>query len=172
MLAIFPQDTLKKLDLLTVKVSSLNYLDYDYYLNMSINLDQCVYVPGCILSIWISHLNFTISLQGGIIIISVQRWQGFVGGSVVKNPPVNAGDMGLTPGLGRSPGVGNGNPLQCSCPRNSVDRGAWRATVHGVAKNQTRLSAHRQTSEKHLAQTQVVGNQPKDKLVELGCTIR
>ena len=80
--------------------------------------------------------------------------------------------MGLTPGLGRSPGVGNGNPLQCSCPRNSIDRGAWRATVHGVAKNQTRLSAHRQTSEKHLAQTQVVGNQPKDKLVELGCTIR
>ena len=91
---------------------------------------------------------------------------------MVKNPPVNAGDMGLTPGLGRSPGVGNGNPLQYSCPRNSVDRGAWWATVHGVAKNQTRLSTHRQTSEKHLAQTQVGGNQPKDKLVDLGCTIR
>ena len=53
-----------------------------------------------------------------------------------------------------------------------MDRGAWRATVHGVAKNQARLGSHRQTSEKQLAQTQVVGNQPKDKLVELGCAIR
>ena len=91
---------------------------------------------------------------------------------MVKNPPVNAGDMGLTPGLGRSPGVGNGNPLQFSCLGNSMDRGAWQATVHGAAKNQARLGSHRQTSEKQLAQTQVVGNQPKDKLVELGCAIR
>ena len=59
---------------------------------------------------------------------------GFPGGSVVKNPPANAGDMGLIPGLGRSPREGNGNPLQYSCLENPIDKGAWWATVHGVAK--------------------------------------
>ena len=66
---------------------------------------------------------------------------GFPGGSVVKNPSTDAGDAaGLCwiPGLGRSPGGGNGNPLQCPCLENSMDRGAWRATVHGVAKSWTR----------------------------------
>ena len=65
---------------------------------------------------------------------------GFLGGSVVKNLPVNAGDAGDTgsiPGSRRSPGIGNGNPLQYSCLENSMDRGAWRATVHGVGKSQT-----------------------------------
>ena len=59
---------------------------------------------------------------------------------MVKNPPANAGnetDAGLIPESGRSPGVGNGNPLQYSCLENSMDRGAWRATVHGVTKSQT-----------------------------------
>ena len=59
---------------------------------------------------------------------------------VVKNPPANAGDPRVTgsiPGLGRSPGEGNGNPFQFSCLENPMDRGAWRATVHGVAKSQT-----------------------------------
>ena len=50
---------------------------------------------------------------------------GFPGGSVLKNPPANAGDVGLIPGLERSPGVGNGNPLQYYCLGNSMDRGAW-----------------------------------------------
>ena len=50
------------------------------------------------------------------------------------NPPANAGDVGSIPGLGRSPGEGNRDPLQCSCLENSVDRGAWRATVHGGHK--------------------------------------
>ena len=62
---------------------------------------------------------------------------GLMGGSVVKNPPTNArdtGDVGSIPGSGRSPGEGKGNPLQYSCPENSMDRGAWWATVHGVAK--------------------------------------
>ena len=59
---------------------------------------------------------------------------GFPDGSVVKNPPTNAGDMGLIPGLGRSPGEVNGNPFQYSCLGNSMHRRAWRATVHGVAK--------------------------------------
>ena len=53
---------------------------------------------------------------------------------MVKNPPANAGDRGLIAGSGRSPGEGNGNPLQDSCLENSMDRVAWHATVHGVAK--------------------------------------
>ena len=52
----------------------------------------------------------------------------------VKNPPVNAGDVGSIPGLGRSPGGENGNPLQYSSLGNPMDRGAWWAAVHGVAK--------------------------------------
>ena len=56
------------------------------------------------------------------------------GGSVVKNLIVTAGDVGLIPGLGRSPGEGNGNPLQYSSLGNPMDRGAWQATAHGVTK--------------------------------------
>ena len=59
---------------------------------------------------------------------------GFPGVSVVKNPPADTGDAGSIPGLGRSPGEGNGNLLQYSCLGNHMDRGAWMATVHGVAK--------------------------------------
>ena len=59
---------------------------------------------------------------------------GLPDGSEVKNPPANAADVGLVPGSGRSPGKGNGNPLQHSCLGNPMDRGAWRATVHGVVK--------------------------------------
>ena len=61
---------------------------------------------------------------------------------VVKNLPANAGDIRDTdsvPGSGRSPGEGHGNPLQYSCLENPMDRGAWWATVHGVAKNRTQL---------------------------------
>ena len=68
---------------------------------------------------------------------------GFSGGSVVKNPPANAGDAedtGSVPGLGRSPGEGNGNPLYYTCLKNPIDRGAWQATLHGVTKNRTQLS--------------------------------
>ena len=59
---------------------------------------------------------------------------------VVENPSANAGDIrdaGLIPGLGRSPGGEHGNPLQCSCLENPMDRGAWQAIVHGVAKSWT-----------------------------------
>ena len=59
---------------------------------------------------------------------------------VVKNLPANAGDIrdpGSIPGLGRSSGEGHGNPLQYSCLENPMDRGAWWATIHGVAKSQT-----------------------------------
>ena len=65
---------------------------------------------------------------------------GFPSGSVVKNPPANAEDEGLIPGSGRSPGKGNGYSLQYSFLENPMDRGAWWATVHGVAKSWTRLS--------------------------------
>ena len=59
---------------------------------------------------------------------------GFPGGSVVRNPLANAVDVGSVHGWGRSPGGGNSNPLQYSCLGNPIDRGAWQATVHGVAK--------------------------------------
>ena len=59
------------------------------------------------------------------------------GGSDGKESACNAGDLGLSPGSGRSPGEGNGNPLQYSGLENSMDRGAWWATVHGVTKSRT-----------------------------------
>ena len=65
---------------------------------------------------------------------------GFPGGSEGKASARNAGDLGSMPGWGRSPGEGNGNPLQYSCLENPMDGEAWWATVHGVAKSQTRLS--------------------------------
>ena len=67
---------------------------------------------------------------------------GFPGGSVVKDLTANSGDTrnaGLIPWLGKSPGIGNGKPLQYSCLEKPMDRGAWRATVHGVAKRWTQL---------------------------------
>ena len=72
---------------------------------------------------------------------------GFPGGSEGKASARNAGDTGSIPGSGRSPGEGNGNPFQYSCLENPMDRGAWRATVHGVAKSRTRLSDFTFTSE-------------------------
>ena len=66
--------------------------------------------------------------------------KGFPDGSEDKASACDAGDLGLIPGLGRSPGEGNGNPLQYSCLENPMDRGALWATVHGVAKSRTRPS--------------------------------
>ena len=62
-----------------------------------------------------------------------------VGNSNGKESAHNLGDLGLIPGLGRSPGGGHGNPLQDFCLENSMDRGAWWATAHGIAKSQARL---------------------------------
>ena len=64
---------------------------------------------------------------------------GAPGGSLGKESACNAGDLGSVPGSGRSPGGGHGNPLQCSCLENPMDRGAWRAAVRGVAKSGTGL---------------------------------
>ena len=76
----------------------------------------------------------------------VDGHRGFPGGSMVKNLPATAGDVGLVPGLGRSPGGRNGNPLQYSCLGNPVDRGAWRAAVHWVTESDMTdpLSMHSQ----------------------------
>ena len=72
------------------------------------------------------------------------RYLGFpilvMDGSDSKVSACNVGDLGSNPVSGRSLGKGNGNPLQYSCPEKSMDKGAWQATVHGVAKNRTQLS--------------------------------
>ena len=86
----------------------------------------------------ISHCGFNLHFYNDSVMISGASQVALV----VKNPPVNAGDVrdaGLIPGLGRSPGVGHGNPLQYSCLENSMDGGAWWATVHRGTKSQTRL---------------------------------
>ena len=83
---------------------------------------------------WLLSYRVCLAFRVGFLI------PGFPGGSVVKNPPPSAGDVGSILGLGRSPGEGNGNPFQYSCLGNPKDRGAWQATVQGVTKSQTRLS--------------------------------
>ena len=72
--------------------------------------------------------------------IYIKKRFDFPGGSDSKESSCNAEDLDSIPGLGRCPGEGNGNSLQCSCMRNPMDRGAWWATVHGVAKSRTQLS--------------------------------
>ena len=89
-------------------------------------------------------LNITYT-QMASTYVSLHISMGFPGGSGVKNPPASAGDAGdqcLIPGSGRFSGGGNGNPVQCSCLENSMDRGAQPATVQGVTKNWTQLSTH------------------------------
>ena len=69
-------------------------------------------------------------------------WQGFPGGTSEKNHLANPGDIkdpGSTPGLGKSPGGGHGNPLQYSCLETPMDRGDWWATIHSVAQSRTRM---------------------------------
>ena len=73
-------------------------------------------------------------------LITVYREDGYPGSSDVKESACNAGDPGSITGSGRSPGEGNGNPLQYSCLQNFMNRGTWWATVHGVAQSRTRLS--------------------------------
>ena len=83
-------------------------------------------------AIFIIHSSVLVEL-----LIMCTHGRGLPGGSVVKNSPANAGDTrdtGLVPGLGRSLEGGNGNPFQYSCLKNYMDRGAWQAKVHGVAK--------------------------------------
>ena len=74
----------------------------------------------------------------------------FPGGSEGKASACNAGDLGSIPGPGRSPGEGNGNPLQYSCLENPMDREAWQTTVHGISKSWTRLSDKKIESYKEI----------------------
>ena len=80
-----------------------------------------------------------------------QKW-GLPGGSEVKNQPASSGDADLIPGLGRSPGGENGNPLQCSCLGNLMDRGVWQPTLFCDKKSRTRLS-HWTTTNHEFANT-------------------
>ena len=77
-------------------------------------------------------------MQGALGWIPSRETKGRPGVSMVKNLPASAGDVGSILGWGRSAGGGNGSPLQYSCLENPIDRGAWWATVHGVAKSRTR----------------------------------
>src|SRR5574339_1058885 len=78
-----------------------------------------------------------------------------MGGSAGKESACNAGDWGSIPGSGRSPGEGNGNPLQYSCLENPMDGEAWWATVHGVAQSRTRLSDFTFTFHFHALEKQM-----------------
>ena len=68
---------------------------------------------------------------------------------MLKNPPANAGDVGSIPSLGRSLGEGDGNPLQQSCLENPMDKGAWQATVHGIANELDMTETKQQFRIKH-----------------------
>ena len=92
----------------------------------------------------LNHLFF--SLWG-----LIQQGKGFPSGSDGKGFAYNAGDLGSIPGSARSPGEGNGNPLQCSCLENPMDRGAWWATVHGVAHDSATKQQHPQGELQKLA---------------------
>ena len=95
---------------------------------------------------WICNLiklkNYSCYFRDDIIgcVLEVMSRHHFPGESDGKASAYNVGDLGSIPGLGRSPGEGNGNPLQYSCLENLMDGGAWLATLHGVTKSQTRLS--------------------------------
>ena len=78
-------------------------------------------------------------MEGTIALLLIMP-TGFLGSSAGKESASNAGDHGLLPGLGRSPGEGNGYPLQDSCLENPMDRGAWWVPVHGITKRQTQPS--------------------------------
>ena len=92
---------------------------------------------------------------------------GFPGDSVVKNPPASAGDIGdagSIPGWGRSPGEGNGSPLQYSCLGNPMDRGIWQATVHGVTKESDTTEQLRACAHTHTHTHNIVAKQCKEFL--------
>ena len=91
--------------------------------------------------VWWAPIHRVTRVRQELVTKLLSQFKGFPGGSDSKESTYNVGDPGSIPGLGRSPGDGNGYPLQYSYLENSMDRGAWRATVHGVAKSQTQLSS-------------------------------
>ena len=115
------------------------------------SVERAVETCWCRLQTVVVALMWEVRKSGGGVIPSqifglshcVMERQGFLGDAVVKNLPADAGDAGdagLIPGSGRSPGGGHGHPLQYFCLEKLMDRGAWWAAVHEVSKSQTRLS--------------------------------
>ena len=125
---------------------------------------MCLTLPLALASESLSH-SFSLPFPRPLLLtmcflLSALPCIGFPGGTVVKNSPASAGiirDMGLIPGLGRLPGEGNGNPLQYSCLENPMDRGVWRATVHGVAKSWIRLRTQCTHTDLHWLDSLVLG---------------
>ena len=104
---------------------------------------SCLYILeinplGCITNVFSQSIGYFFILF--MVSFALQKLINLISGSDSKASACNAGDPGSIPGSGRSLGEGNGNPLQYSCLENPMDRGAWWATVHGVAKSRTRLS--------------------------------
>ena len=100
---------------------------------LSFHFIQYLFIEYLLKTSSLSHVHFTVLLPSTTL-------RAFQVALVVKNQPANAGDVrdvGLTPGLGRSPGRGHGNPFQYSCLENPMGRGAWQAVVHRVAQSQT-----------------------------------
>ena len=95
----------------------------------------------------LTHLPLELVFVRAFTCFLLKDGGGFPGGSEVKNQPASAGDRGLTPGSGRSAGEGNGSPLQYACLENSMDRGAWWATVHVVTKSQSNRSTATEDGE-------------------------
>ena len=97
----------------------------------------CLYPSHFTEEVWIHSEISNYSFLNSSFSNFIHQNLGFPGGSVVKNPSANAGDRGSIPGSGKSPGEGNGNPLEYSSLENSMDRGAWRAPVPGVTESDT-----------------------------------
>ena len=103
----------------------LKQLDIRLFPNPQSTVSSDLFIALTCQSSWVCFDSFLVSQNFNDVYKSLHGDGGFHGGSVVKNLPVNAGDMGLIPESGRSPGEGNGNPFQSSCLRNPIDRGAW-----------------------------------------------
>ena len=119
---------------------SLKFLSFHSFHNLTLLLENSItYIKKIVFfSSWLLIFIFGNTTSQ----CTLAFWFGwdFPVGSEDKASACNAGDLGLIPGLGRSPGEGNGNPFQYSCLKNPMDRGAWWAIVHGVAKSWTWLS--------------------------------
>ena len=86
--------------------------------------------------VWWAPVHRVTRVRQELVTKLLSQFKGFAGGSDSKESTYNAGELGSVPGLGRSPGEGNGFPLQFSCPKNSMDREVEQATVHGATKSQ------------------------------------
>ena len=131
----------------------------DSHLRLLGHLNECEIVALGLFARWC----ILTTVRNKYYIATQYTYVGFPGGSVVKNPPASAGNTGdasSIPGSGRSPGGGNGNPLQYSFLENPMDRGAWQATVHGITKSQTWLGDWTQSTHTHISKHTCNESQP------------